>query len=473
MRITYLLCTAWASIVLTGCGSQTRSRYVSPDVALPAQFAHAGTAMESAPALQDPAWWNVFNDPQLNSWVELAIARNSNLATAAIRVRRAALEAQQANHALRPTPSLSLDGSSTQALSGGNRHLSKNFNANVGLRWELDLFDRLGAQRDAARFEAEASLEDLHAVALSLVSSVANVYWQLAMANERIRHAQHSLAHVQQLQALVALRYRSGADSRVALREAEQAVAEQYVELNQRLRTRAELRQMLMVLFDGMPPPIEAEPQRLPDGRLPAVLPGLPATLLSRRPDVRAAELRLRASLASSDAAAARLYPSLSLSGSLGTSSQALLGVLANPVATLGASLSLPFLNAREFRLAAEIEHSRFEEAQVEFRKTMYDALSEVEKALSAKAALKSEGEWLRKSRDESLEIAGTYALRYRAGQVPLRDWLDAQERLRSSELALASSRLGLLQNYLDLQKAMGGSIAGHPALAKSERTGL
>lgn len=458
MRLTSLLITLLAGSALVGCGSLTRTPYVPPAVALPAQFVHVGP---EAGAPQELAWWLAFADPQLDSWIDLALVRNSDLAAAAVRVRRAALEAQLAGRALAPTPSLSLAGNATQPLSGDARGLVNNVNAQLGLSWELDLFDRLGAQRDAAVWEAKASREDLDGVALSMVGSVVNLYWQMGLANERIGHAQHSLAYAQRVQALVTLRYRSGADARLALREAEQAVAQQQVALSQLVHSRAELRQTLMALFNGVSPALEAEPQRLPVTALPPVSAGLPAELLGRRPDLRAAELRLRASLASSDAAAARLYPTLSLTGSLGTSSQALLQVLANPVASLGASLSLPFLNARELGLAADIARARHEEAVLNFGKTLYGALAEVDKALSARTQLLQQLDWLQLALDESRQIERLYALRYRAGQLPLRDWLDAQERLRSSELAYASARLALLQSHLALQQALGGGVTG------------
>jgi len=149
------------------------------------------------------------------------------------------------------------------------------------------------------------------------------------------------------------------------------------------------------------------------------------------------------------------------LTGALGTSSQALLQLLANPVASLGANLSLPFLNARELGLAADIARTRHEEAVLNFGKTLYGALAEVDKALSARAQLLQQLDWLQLALDESQQIERLYALRYRVGQLPLRDWLDAQERLRSSELAYASARLALLQSHLALQQALGGGVAG------------
>ena len=139
------------------------------------------------------------------------------------------------------------------------------------------------------------------------------------------------------------------------------------------------------VLFDGAAAPGN-EPQRVPISALPNIAAGLPAELLGRRPDLQAAELRLRATLAASDAAKARYYPSLSLTGALGTSSKELLNVLSNPVGTLGANLTLPFLNVREMRLNTAIARNQHEEAVVNFRKSLYAALAEtVEGAVAIK----------------------------------------------------------------------------------------
>jgi NodT family efflux transporter outer membrane factor (OMF) lipoprotein len=403
------------------------------------------------------AWWRSFGDPRLDAWIALALARNPDMAAAGIRVRRAALQAQLAGNALLPQPSASAGTGASRPLSGSQRSTLENASATLGVAWELDLFDRLGAQRDAAVFEAQASAQDREAVALSLTATTASLYWQLALANERLELARQSLDYAHRTDELVQAQYRSGAVSGLELREARQALAAQQALLSQYTQARAELRQALAELLQGAEPP-GGEPQALP---VPAVQAGLPADLLGRRPDLRAAELRLRGALASSDAMAASYYPRLSLTGSLGTSSTALLDLLANPVAALGANLTLPFLNVREMRLNTAIARSQYEEAVVNFRKSLYAALAETEKALSGRTELARQEEAQQRATQESVEITRLYEARYRAGQVPLRTWLDAQERRRSAQLALSALHLEQLQNRIALYKALGG---GWPA---------
>ena len=131
--------------------------------------------------------------------------------------------------------------------------------------------------------------------------------------------------------------------------------------------------------------------------------------------------------------------------------------ILFAPVAALGASMTLPFLNVGEMRLNTAIARNQHEEAVVNFRKSLYAALAETEKALSARTELASQEQAQQRVTQESAEITRLYEARYRAGQVPLRTWLDAQERSRNAQLALSALHLAQLQNQVTINKVLGG----------------
>jgi len=445
-----------AGLLASGCALPTRTPYVMPSVQLPSAFQQAGTGRDATSPVREDPWWREFGDPQLDALIDLAIARNPDLAAAAVRVRRATLQARLTGNALLPVPGGNLSTGVNRPLSG-TAGATGNAGGNVGLGWEVDLFGRLGAQNDAARFEALATAEDRDAAFLSLVGTAASLYWQIATANERIAAAGESLDYTRRTQALVDVQYRAGAVSLLERREAEQSVTAQEASLSQLRQVRTEAREALMVLLDGAAPASERE--ALDRAPLPSVSAGLPAELLGRRPDLRAAELRLRASLAGSDATRASYYPALSLTGSLGTSSTGLLNLLANPVAVLGAGLSLPFLNARAMRLDTAIARTRYEEAVILFRKSLHTALAEVETALSARGELEQQGRALLRARDTARDAERLYEVRYRAGAVPLRLWLDAQDRRRNADLALSGNLLARLQNHVTLHQALGGGF--------------
>lgn len=446
-------------VILTGAlaaGCAIRTPYDAPSVPLPATYEHGSPEVQA----RDPndAWWHTFNDPSLDALIEMAIARNTDLAAAAVRVRRATLQARLAGSALLPIPNGSLSTGVSRPLSGNERRTAETASSSLGVSWEIDLFGRLDAQRDAARFEALATAEDRDAAYLSLIGTAASLHWQIAFANERIALGEESLAYARRTQALVETQYRAGAVSALERREVEQTVTAQVAALSQLRQILTEAREALRVLLDGTSLP-GSERQALDGSPLPPVAAGLPAELLGRRPDLRAAELRLRGTLASSDATRASYYPALTLTGALGTSSTALLDVLATPVATLGAGLTLPFLNVRDMRLDTAIARTRYEEAILLFRRSLYTALAEVENALSARVELDAQGDALLRTRDAAVDVERLYEVRYRAGAVPLRTWLDAQERRRAADLALAANHLARLQNQVALHQSLGGGF--------------
>lgn len=451
-----LLSLMIAGSLLTGCA--TRTPYVRPDAPLPAAFTRQASSGQAS--VRDDMWWRAFGDPKLDALVDLAVARNPDLAAAAVRVRRAQLEARLAGNAVLPIPSGSLSTGLSQPMSGTARRSTETAGGSVGLAWEVDLFGRLDARRDAARFEAEATAEDRDGIFLTLVGTTASLYWQIALANERIALGEQSLAYARRTQSLVDTQYKAGGVSALEVREAEQTVTSQEAALTEARQATVRARESLLVLLNGAPAPAD-EPQSLTITPLPGIAAGLPADLLARRPDLRGAELRLRSVLASADATKASFYPALTLTGALGTSSSSLLNLLANPIATLGAGLTLPFLNFNAMHFETQIARTRYEEAVILFRKSLYGALAEVETALSARAELATQGVALRRARDAAMDAERLYEVRYRAGAVPLRAWLDAQERRRAADLTLSSNQLAQLQNQVTLHQTLGGGFEG------------
>ncbi|MFT4192944.1 MAG: TolC family protein, partial [Comamonas sp.] len=309
----------------------------------------------------------------------------------------------------------------------------------------------------------QATEADRETVRLNIIGTTASLYWQLGYLNQRLRAAEQSLDTALRTRQLVQAQYAAGAVSALEPREAEQTVLNQRNTLSQLRQTQAETRNALALLFNAAPGSdilrqvLGQEPTALPDGPLPTIDAGLPAELLGRRPDLRAAELGLRQSLANVDVVRTSYYPTLSLTGALGTSSSSLGNLLANPVATLGAGLALPFLDIEAMRLDTAIAQTQYEAAVVTFRQTLYQAFADVENALSARTRLAEQADLQGQALAAAREAERLYEIRYRAGAVPLRTWLDAQESRRSAELSLAQAQLNRLENQVTLYQALGG----------------
>lgn len=475
-------CTAlWLALLLSGCAA---TPYTRPPLQMPAQWSAPEAAQQSvqdsaqdpaqvsapapsAPAAQPPAsataqdrWWATLGDAQLSTLIDQALARNANLAAAAWKVRSARLAAGNAAANLWPTPSGSVNASRSRPLDGDNASTSA-ASTSLGLSWEADLWGKLAAQRDSAAWEAAATAQDREATAQALIATVAKAYWQIALLDAQIAAQQASIATARQTLALVDTQYRAGAVSGLEQAQTRQTLANQQAALHPLLQSRQALRHALAIVFDTPPQalPAAAQTPQLPDtARLPIVPAGVPADVLARRPDVQAAELRLRSALAQVDATHASYYPSLSLTGALGTGSNALGQVLKNPALTLGAGLALPFLRLGEMRRNTAIAQSSYEQAVLGFRQTLYTALAEVEDALSQRSQLMAQEQALQASLQEAQRAEQLTEVRYRAGAVPMKAWLDAQETRRSADMALWQVRFERAANLLTTYQALGGT---------------
>ncbi|WP_290903984.1 efflux transporter outer membrane subunit [Aquabacterium sp.] len=448
-----------AALLLGGCATPTA--YQRTDVQVPERFAQSA---QSAQAEADAAarqalspWWLTLNDASLTALINDALARNNNLAQAALKVRRAQLVAAQAGSD--QLPSLAVRGSSTasQALDGGP---TTRLNSVTGtVTWEADLWGRLASLRSAADWEAQATEQDRIAAAQALVATTANLYFQVSFLNQRVDASQQSIGYARRTLQLVQAQYDSGSTSGLELSQAQQALAAQEAAHTQFLLQRVQARNALAILLDGPPGVALNEAQRLPDGSLPEVPAGVPSELLARRPDVRASELRLRKSLAQVDATRTSYYPALTLTGSVGGSSTALSKVLSDPIGTLGAGLVLPFVQFRDMQRNIAISQTDYESAVIGWRQSWYSALSDVDNALASRLQYEQQGLRLQDAVTAARNTERLAEVRYRAGAVPLKTWLDAQETRRQAEINLAQSRLNRLNAMVTLYQVLGGDV--------------
>ena len=428
-------------------------------------------ALPNAPGWQDSAgisapvaavqWWRSFGDPKLDILVETVLANNNDILAATLRVRKALLQADMAGAS--QMPQLSGTGSGQRNIALGEGGAASNaFSFNLGAAYEFDLWGRLASSQDVAELQAGASAEDVESARTTVVAATIEAYWRLAFTNQNLASAKASLDIARKAKDLVQSQAAVGAATDLEPAEVNQSVENQAAGLSDLEQNRVALRNALGVLLNGQPNPV-AEPQRLP-GRTPVrITAGLPAELLARRPDLRAAELRLRAALRTVDNSRASLYPQISLTGNLGASSTDLLAILANPIAALGAGLTLPFLNFKDGQLRVQVSEVDYQIAVAEFRSALLTAFSDTGTALSARMKLSEKSHRL-KAAFAAAQVADRLTEeRYRAGSVALRVWLDAQERSRAAERALTANRLEQLVNEVQIFRVLGGSPV-HPA---------
>ena len=454
------LCTVMLlGSTLVGCAAVVKTPYQAPAVQTPAQFQYdRATAQQRQQAIYADQWWTLFGDAQLNQLVDAVLAKNADLAVAGMTLKQARLQAELAENQQKPRVNSTVSTGHQFDLNSSNDS-SSGLSLGAGLNYEVDLFGKLARQTEAKRWETLATEQDLQATAQSLIGTTAKLYWQLAYYNESRTTAEQSLATSQKLYDLVKVQYQAGAVSGLDLTQAEQSVQSQKASLSQIQQSLVETRTAIAVLLHM---PVQQlnidEPKRLPRLALPSIAAGLPADILSRRPDLKAAELRLRESLATKDATTASYYPSISLTGNLGSSSTSLTQLLKNPALTLGASLSLPFLQYNDMKRDLEVSQLDYEKAIVQYRQTLYQAFADVENALSARTELSQQVQLQQRNLELAEKVERLTQVRYRYGAVALKTLLDQQETTRTARLTLVNTKQSQYNAYVTLMQALGGS---------------
>lgn len=450
MRSYQISTLALCVMLATGC--VTRSELDPQDVRVPDNWQSSQSESSSAAIEQ---WWKSFNDPQLNTVIDQVLATNNDLALATLTLREARLQAGLAVSDTYPDLSASASAQRSKPLDGGDS--SASYQASLGVSYELDLWGKLAAAKDAAMWTAMASQEEREATAQSLVATTAQLYWQIGYLSQRIALSNADIDEARQTLALTESQYRYGSVSRINVLEAQRSLAGIEATHRDYLQQYTEAKNAFALLFNQ--PPQESKPgiSTLPDTALPEIEAGIPADVLSRRPDVKQALFELKSALADKDNTVNSYFPSLTLTGALGGSSTQLRHLLSDPIGSLGADLALPFLNWNEMQLNRDIADVRYQSAVINYRQTLYSAFQDVDNALSARDNYRYQAEKLQQQYDSASEAARIYSSQYQYGAVDITTLLDAQENERSAKASLLENRYNRLVNLATIYQSLGG----------------
>lgn len=450
MRSYQISTLALCVMLATGC--VTRSELEPQDVRVPDSWQSSQSESSSAAIEQ---WWKSFNDPQLNTVIDQVLATNNDLALATLTLREARLQAGLAVSDTYPDLSASASAQRSKPLDGGDS--SASYQASLGVSYELDLWGKLAAAKDAAMWTAMASQEEREATAQSLVATTAQLYWQIGYLSQRIALSNADIDEARQTLALTESQYRYGSVSRINVLEAQRSLAGIEATHRDYLQQYTEAKNAFTLLFNQ--PPQESKPgiSTLPDTALPEIEAGIPADVLSRRPDVKQALFELKSALADKDNTDNSYFPSLTLTGALGGSSTQLRHLLSDPIGSLGADLALPFLNWNEMQLNRDIADVRYQSAVINYRQTLYSAFQDVDNALSARDNYRYQAEKLQQQYDSASEAARIYSSQYQYGAVDITTVLDAQENERSAKASLLENRYNRLVNLATIYQSLGG----------------
>jgi outer membrane protein, multidrug efflux system len=474
VRVGVVVSTAVSSVLVAGC--LTGPNYARPEMVPPPAFRDAGD-QQARESLADIPWWQVFQDEALQALVRDAIAYNYDLRVAVARVQEARALARVARSFLYPDIGVGVSSSVNQASRSSQPPLVTedegdrvfpNTAINATMSWELDLFGRIRRESEAAFARYLASEEGRRAVLITLVSDVATSYFQLRELDLQREVALRTLTLNEQTVEYYRTRLAGGVSNRLELDSAVANRSLTAASVPDIERQVAILENAISVLV-GRAPGAVGRGRTLEEQALPPNIPvGVPATLLERRPDVLEAEQLLVAANADIGAAKALFYPTISLTGSVGTVSSDLSDLLKGDsvIWSLGANLFQPLFNAGRIRGNYDAARARFEQALAEYQQTAISAYREVSDSLIAiqkLAAVRVE------------QQAGVLALRdaaqlsrerYDIGLSSYLEILIADQQLFERELDLARTRGDEMRALAQLYRALGGGWQPEPPTA-------
>ena len=392
-------------------------------------------------------WEVIFTDPLLQDWIRTGLEYNSDLNVARLKVKEAEAALLAARWALLPGADFSAKGG-----------VPGQFSARVDVSWQADIF---GGLRNAKR-RAQAALEQSEAykqaVQTQLVATIANSYYTLLMLDEQLSISSYTMdTWSENIRTLEALK-RAGKTNEAAVLQAKAnklSVEANVLTLEKEILA---VENSLCALVGIVPMPIERsslDVQELPE-KLSA---GVPVDLLSRRPDVRQAEMALAQAFYSVNSAKASFYPNLTLSGALGWTTDA--GRIAldpgSLIANFIAGLAQPVFGRGVNKARLQAAEAQYQQAAYGFRQSLLDAGVEVNNALTLWQTAKKRVELDKKQIVHLKAAVWTTQLLMKHGNAEYLEVLTAQKNLLQAELTEASDRFDEIQSIINLYQALGG----------------
>ncbi len=456
MKKFFLPAAAAMLLVISGCAPKTNIATDQLPVHMPERFSQSGFEQQSS------HWWLEFNDATLDELISKALASNLDILAARQRLLQAEAVSRQAGAALSPTLDYRTSATESRTRNDGNESSSTNLSIGLAAGYEIDLWGRLSAAREASIFSAQSSSEDVQTAALTVAAQIASSWYQLAESNSQLQLLQKQQDLNRTGLQLIQLRFNAGQVGIADVLQQKQLIEAQSGEQSQQRASATVLEHQLAVL-SGMPPKSLALPDQPQLVELPPIpATGVPLEILNNRPDVKSAYLDLLAADRNVAVAIADQYPRLSISADLSTSGTAS-QLFDNWLTSMAANIVGPILDGglreAEVDRTTAVARERF----YNYGQTILEAIREVENALTQE----QEQDKLISSLQLQLNLANdtleNVRDRYKQGAEDYQRVLTAllsQQNLERSLLTARQQRIGF---RISLYRALAGQVLSNP----------
>jgi multidrug efflux system outer membrane protein len=458
VKRTRILAIGSAAIALAACAVGPDYRRPVLDVPTAYEFMPKGAA-----DTVNTEWWKQFGDPVLDQLIAEALGNNRTVKQAAASVQQAAAVLTEAKSQFYPQAGYDGSGARERITADAVPRAStsrtfSSYSVIASASWEIDLWGRIRRQTEAAQADLLATDEARRGVILSLVGQVANNYLTLRSLDEQLDVSRKTLATYEEALKLFQLQFKYGFASLMSVAQAQsqyQTAAAQIPLIEQQIVT---TENAICVLLGRNPGRIERG-KAVADMTLPATPEGLPSQLLERRPDVMQAEQQLVAANAQIGAAKALYFPTISLTGALGSTSSDLSDLMKNPtrIWNYGGSLVGPLFTGGAVTAQVRQAEAAEQFALYGYEQTVQSAFADVENALIAQQKTVQKLAAQKALVDALSEYSRLARLQYRGGYVPYSTVLQADQQLFPAQLTLAQDRAQVFGAAVSVYQALGG----------------
>ena len=449
------------STLMTGCAvGPNYRRPVVPTPGVYRDLSENPQAQAQAASFADLPWWQVFQDPQLQELIRTALKENYDLQLATERIAAARAQVAITRSSLFPQ----VQGGGT--FAGGKDPTTRaKYNIlalTADAAFQLDLFGRLRRATEAARAELLATEDARNTVILTLVSDVASDYFTLLQMDLELQITRDTVNTQQDSVKLTRLRLDHGVATKLDVLQAQQVLDTANAQLPDIERAIGQVEDAISILLghypEGVRRGLPLAQQPLP----PEVPPGMPSTLLERRPDIRQVEQQLVAANAEIGVAKAAFFPQISLTGSGGGAfgrSTLLTGLVSSqtPVWSYGAQVNQPIFTGGALSGNLKLAESQHREELIAYKQVIQLAFRDVSDALIGYQKLHEVRVAQEVTVKDLQDSVDTSLVRYRGGITTYLEVLDGQRSLFEAELTLAQARGNEYQSLVQLYKALGG----------------
>jgi len=440
-------------VFISGC--MLGPKYQRPAVQSPDAY-RLSTSSDSTINLK---WWELFNDPELDTLIKIALSENKDIRIAASRVEqsRALLGYTRADQ----YPVIGYDAGASRGNFNGKQksdQTSNNFYSAASMQWEIDFWGKYRSANESARAELLASEFAKQAVEVAIIAEVANAYFLLLDFHERLIVTNRTLESRRYTLNIISERFQKGIIPEIDLNQAQIQEAIAASSIPQYERAVVQTENALQILLGRNPAQINLTTDLIIQQVPPEIPSGIPSSILDRRPDILQAEQFVISQNAQISWAQALRLPSISLTGLFGAASNDLSTFTSGGAAwSVAGGLMGPIFNFGKNKRRVEYEIKRTEEAALQYENVVLQAFREVEDALVEVVTYRQQVEINERQLAAAQNANKLSKERYDGGVTSYLEVLDSERTLFSIELELSQTRQAYLAAYVKLYKALGG----------------